>query len=40
MRLGAFDRRWRRSPLEVDGTTARLAPIRRAKITSVKSVEI
>jgi hypothetical protein len=37
-RPGAFGRRLRRSPLEVSGTTAQLAPIRRAKIAAVKSV--
>ncbi len=39
-RPGAFGRRRRRSPLEVDGTTAQLAPSRRAKIAAVKSVNI
>jgi len=39
-RPGAFGRRWRRSLLEVFGTTARLAPIRRTKIASVKSADI
>jgi hypothetical protein len=39
-RPGAFGRRRRRSPLEVSGTTARLAPVRRAKIAAVKSVNI
>jgi hypothetical protein len=40
MRPGAFGHRRRRSSLEVDGTTAQLAPIRRAKIAAVKSVNI
>jgi hypothetical protein len=40
MRPGAFGRRQRRSPLEVSGTTARLAPIRQTKIAAVKSVNI
>jgi hypothetical protein len=35
---GAFGRRRRRSPLEVSGTAARFAPIRRTKIAAVKSV--
>jgi hypothetical protein len=35
-----FGRRRRRSSLEVDGTTARLAPSRRGKIASVKWVNI
>jgi hypothetical protein len=39
-RPGAFNRRRRRSSLEVFGTTARLAPSRRAEIASVKSVNI
>jgi hypothetical protein len=37
---GAFDRRRRCSSLEVDGTAARLAPIRQTKIASAKSVNI
>jgi hypothetical protein len=35
-RPGAFGRRLRRSPLEVDGITALLAPIRHAKFASVE----
>ncbi|MEE8226431.1 MAG: hypothetical protein V3R30_06400, partial [Kiloniellales bacterium] len=35
-----FGRRRRRSPLEVDGTTAQLAPVRRAKIAAVKWANI
>ncbi|MEE8189474.1 MAG: hypothetical protein V3T80_09725, partial [Kiloniellales bacterium] len=37
---GAFSRQMRRSLLEVDGTTAQLAPVWRAKIASVKWVNI
>jgi hypothetical protein len=40
MRPGAFGRRRRRSSLEVSGTKARLAPSRRAKIATVKSINI
>ena len=40
VRPGAIGRRRRRSPLEVSGTTARLAPIPRAKIAAVKWVNI
>ncbi len=36
LRPAAFGRRRRRSSLEVSGTTARLAPSRRAKIAAVK----
>jgi len=39
-RPGAFGRQRRRSSLEVDGTMARLAPSRCAKIASVKWVNI
>jgi hypothetical protein len=40
LRPGAFGRRQRCSPLEVSGPTAWRAPIRRAEIASVKSVNI
>jgi hypothetical protein len=40
MRPGDFGCRRRRSPLEVSGTAAPLASVRRTNIASVKSVNI